>query len=278
MINYKPVCTAATLAPPQTGLRAKFGGRPWGLSPRRWPAGLTLLCQLPHDPPAVDLGGDFVLHLWHFAGGEDYRDPPAYAPGAWATLLPRGELGDGPTPAPPGQRLIGELFVDRWEPYEDGVPAAWLPDYFDPRAHRALLDREVGGIETGLGSMTKAGGGPRWCGLSSIHRLPEGRALSFLFQTDGRFPMAPPRPTADALGGEVYDWPGPPNGAGLPTGRARRVEPAAPLPNAPWAAFHARDPAGGWTAVICDFAGDGAAFVFLDRSTDPPAALWDWSR
>jgi hypothetical protein len=65
MKQYEPIFSIATLNPAQDRLRSKFGGLPWGLSRVHWPKGMALLAQLVHESPMIDLGGDYVLHLWH---------------------------------------------------------------------------------------------------------------------------------------------------------------------------------------------------------------------
>ena len=88
---YKPKFSLGTLSDPQSELKSKFGGSPWGFPKEKWPsADLVLLAQLVHDPPMIDLGGDFVLHLWHWAAPDSFMDPPNYAQGSvFSTLLKR---------------------------------------------------------------------------------------------------------------------------------------------------------------------------------------------
>ena len=156
MINYKPKFGLGCTRPEQTELLSKFGGRPWGLDPACWPTRMALLCQLVHDPPMIDLGGDYVLHVWHWNSPDDYRDPPEYHFHCdYSTLVKRTDLGSGLTTAPKDQCLIGEVFIDGWEELEDNTPAEWLPEFFDESSYSDLQEREVGDIQFGCGLGTK---------------------------------------------------------------------------------------------------------------------------
>lgn len=245
MINYKPLFAIAAGQPEQKKLRSKFGGRPWGLDKKHWPNGMSLLAQLVHEPPMIDLGGDYVLHLWHWNTPEQYRDPPEYEFHCdVSTLVRREELGDSLTPAPQGQPLIGEVYIQGWEEVEDNAPDDWYPLFFDD--YSELLDRETGDINFGGGLTTKFGGPPCWQGTNAIENAPKESA--FVFQTDAYIPIAGPMPSKEFIEQHAL--------SGIMPSRK----------------------GDSYIYVITDFASDGSAFVFLDKNQEPPLPLWTWSR
>ena len=247
MINYKPKFGLGCTRPEQTELLSKFGGRRWGLDPACWPTRMALLCQLVHDPPMIDLGGDYVLHVWHWNSPDDYRDPPEYHFHCdYSTLVKRTDLGSGLTTAPKDQCLIGEVFIDGWEELEDNTPAEWLPEFFDESSYSDLQEREVGDIQFGCGLGTKFGGPPNWQGTNAIRNAPKN--FDFLFQTDAYIPIQGKPPSKEII--KQHNLTGI-----MPT----------------------KDP-DNFIFVITDFACDGSAFLFMDKSQDPPIPHWNWSR
>ena len=247
MRNFKPNFSLGCTRPEQTKLQSKFGGRPWGLAPAKWPKGMALLCQLVHDPPMIDLGGDYVLQLWHWNDPDDFQDPPEYHFHCdFSTLVPRSELGEFLTPAPSNQKLIGEVFIESWEEFDDNMPVEWLTMFFDKSSYGELLEREVGAIQFGGGLGTKFGRPPCWQGTNAIENAPQN--CEFIFQTNAYIPIQGQLPNPNLIEKN--------NLKGL-------------LPN----------PQGnGFQYVITDFGSDGSAFVFLDKTQDPPIPLWTWSR
>ncbi len=247
MKNYKPIFSLAAIQDPQKKLRSKFGGRPWGLDPSIWPKRMALLAQLVHDPPMIDLGGDNVLHIWHWNTPEDYRDPPNYEYFChFSTLIPKSKLTNELTPAPVGQKLIGEVYVESWEEFDDNAPQEWLPMFYDPKSYSNLLERETGAIHFGGGLGTKFGGPPCWRGTNAIYDSP--KHCDFIFQTDAYIRIPGQAPSDDIV-------------------KQHKLEGIIPAPNGD-----------GYIYVITDFACDGSAFVFLDKSQSPPLPLWSWSR
>lgn len=247
MQNYKPIFSLAATQKPQRKLRSKFGGRPWGLDPSIWPKRMALLAQLVHEPPAIDLGGEYVLHIWHWNTPEDYCEPPNYEYYChFSTLVPKSKLGNELTPAPAGQKLIGEVYIDRWETFDDNAPDSWLPMFFERDSYSKLLDRETGKIRFGGGLGTKFGGPPCWQGTNAIENSPQ--RSDFIFQTDAYIPIAGQPPSDDVV-------------------KKHNLEGIFPCRNGD-----------GYIYVITDFASDGSAFVFLDKSQTPPLPIWTWSR
>ncbi|MFN5468376.1 MAG: hypothetical protein ACK5ZC_13050 [Pirellulaceae bacterium] len=268
MKQYEPIFSIGCMNPPQDRLRSKFGGLPWGLSRNHWPKGMSLLAQLVHEPPRIDLGGDYVLHLWHWSDPEQYEDPPDYRVDArHALLLPRSQLGRGLIPPPQGTRLFGEVWIEGWREFDDNMPDDWLPLFYSSKGFREASSREGGCIEYGQGLRTKFGGQPCWsvAGPDAIDRLP-GR-IPFLFQTDGWIRLPGPMPDYQKIGATRIEW---------DNQKQKILKPDRPNPAAPWAlmeGIHKET-----IAIIADFASDGSAYVFLDRSTTPPTPRWTWSR
>lgn len=235
MNKYSPIFSLGFQQERQTKLRSKFGGMPWGFPAEQWPSDdLVLLAQIVHEPPMVDLGGDYVLHLWHWCDPDCFMDPPAYEGNRlFSTLLRRDELGDTLTPPPKETDLIGELFIDGWTENEDGF----------------------GSFET------KFGGEPDWRGTGGAYGLP-ANAGAFLMQTDGSFQME----------GSLGDFE---NSGTMLRYASGKVSGEKSKPNAPLAI---EEYCGKLIVSFADFASDGIAFVFIDKSTSPPTPRWTWSR
>src|SRR5262249_25941024 len=109
---YVPKFQIASLKGPQTSFRSKFGGLPWGLPLTRWSRCqrcgrlMSLLAQLSHDPPALDLGGsEHVLHLFQC------QECFGYDAGAGndAIMVSVEELGHKLTQLPENEDLHGIL-------------------------------------------------------------------------------------------------------------------------------------------------------------------------
>ena len=141
LTGHEPALEAAAVVGPRPGPVAKFGGRPWGLDPAHWPRGTALLCQLPHDPPRLDLGGDRVLFLWHFFDYDLRFTEPGYEPGAFSTLLPRAALGEGWADPPAGCGTLGEFAVAGWRKAaggrEEGLQRDRHPNLHESACHDA---------------------------------------------------------------------------------------------------------------------------------------------
>jgi hypothetical protein len=111
------------------------------------------------------------------------------------------------------------------------------------------------------------GGQPCWsvAGPDAIDRVPG--QIPFLFQTDSWIRVDGPMPDYQEAGAKRIEW--------IEQKQIIR-HPDRPRPNAPWALMEGRH--NETIAIIADFASDGSAYVFLDRSTDPPTPRWTWSR
>ena len=269
MKNFEPIFSLGVLKPPQDRLRSKLGGMPWGLSRDHWPQGMSLLAQLVHEPPMINLGGDYVLHLWHWSDYENYCEPPNYiVDQKFSLLVPRISLSEGLTSPPEGTRLFGEVLIEDWREFDDNMPADWLPLFYSSKTFREAQSREVGRIEFGNGLRTKFGGQPccSVAGPDAIDLVPG--ELPFLFQTDGWIRINGQMPSFEEVGSVLLDDHSGPE-------RITR-KPMVERPGAPW--YLMSTGKDNYIAVIADFASDGSAYVFIDRSTDPPTPRWTWSR
>jgi hypothetical protein len=217
----------------------------------------------------IDLGGDYVLHLWHWSDFENYCEPPDYiADPKFSLLVPRSSLGRGLIPPPHGTRLFGEVLIEGWRELDDNMPDDWLPLFYSSKTFREVSSREGGCIEFGNGLRNKFGGQPCWsvAGPDAIDHVPG--ELPFLFQTDGWIRIKGPVPSYEEVGAVLLDD---------HSGPERITKnPKATRPEAPWYLMTTdRDE---YIAIIADFASDGSAYVFMDRSTNPPVPRWTWSR
>ncbi len=244
---YEPICSIASLQEPQSKLRSKIGGLPWGLPKKYWNDKLALLAQLVHEPPMVDLGGDYVLHLWHWSTPDDYCDPPLYEESElWATLVPVAEMTETSFTEPPaGVTPFEELYIDSWREFDQ----------------QQTLGRLYGGPETRVAGLPGGGG----------HSNPEDDlplGMSFLFQTDGTFVLgAPPSVDTDMERTSIAELE-----------KSLGVEPRLAGQERKYSGTLMKNGKGIWRAYIADFASDGNAWVFIDRAADPPKVVWNWSR
>lgn len=234
---------------------------------------MALLAQLPHNPPAIDLGHeDWVLHLFQCNGPNpgicatwDYRS------GANAAfVIPKTELGSRLVNPPEKTDLIGELWIAGWHRHEDAVPAEKEADYYDRDSFDGLPDELQ--YPKGFDSdwRTKTGGMPYWTG-NGLHGLDlPSRPFEYLMQID----------TLLFVDGSVPD----PSVAGCcvttnyANGKQETQLPATRLPNAPWDIQHDEGMTNRFYCTIANFGSDGTAYVFLNRQTNPPEAIWFWNR
>src|SRR5262245_40468382 len=134
---YLPEFKIASLRPPQRTFRSKVGGLPWGLAQEQWRRCqecwrlMSLLAQLRHHPPALDLGGGgHVLHLFQCQECFGYEA----GQGNDAVMVPLRSLGQGLTQLPPSEdlrgilggeldRLVGELWIEGYKTEDDDLKA-----------------------------------------------------------------------------------------------------------------------------------------------------------
>jgi hypothetical protein len=275
MRTYFPTLKLGVLQGPQTYLRPKFGGQPWGFPAELWPqcaeceGFMVLVAQLPHQLPAIDLGNPrCVLHLFQ-CSGEDACTTWELESGCNAAIVLNlaqleSELSEGLAPT----ALHGEAFIDAWEEGDDGVSSEILPAYFDWRQYLQLQEEQKMPHRWQPRWMTKAGGAPNWTanGPQTVPPLPYEFLLqigTFLF-FEGQMPAA-----ADAgCMVRIND----------PSGDKTTTPPeGATRPNAP---YFLQQNFGEhmYYAEWVNFGSDGTAYVFIDRTVSPPKVLWCWNR
>lgn len=153
---------------PPSQIENKFGGLPWGVSRERWPRCAhcgsiqSLLAQLRHDPPRLDLGRAgrilcvFQCARWHENGCDSF-DPSSGA-NACFVLEPEELRGDVPPPDTASHLAHLETHVLSWEPHVETLRAEFVDAYFDPTKWHSVPTDECYAISLD----TKLGGIPFW--------------------------------------------------------------------------------------------------------------------
>lgn len=284
MIYYIPRFQLATLTSPQTFLRSKIGGVPWGLSVDRWPRCCDgelqkLVGQLLHEPPMLDLGdqnGVLLLFQCEICGGIGFDGR-----GRGAFIIGRDELGDGLSTPPgydvrtdSGRALLGEAFIEGWEERDDCIPQERLPEFFEQRK-LWRLQVEHPEVDWFGGPTAKFGGSPRWTGNGPMGwnetRDQDWGGFEFLFQIDEGIRFEGDLPEAGEVGCRVMHY---------DEGREVRTEdpsPARAKKNAPYYLVHTKGRRD-WHADWINLGTDGTLFVFINRATRPHAVRWFWNR
>jgi len=273
----------------------KLGGLPWGFPAAMWPScrkcsvPMALLAQLPHRHPALDFGDSrWVLHLFQCTttGCSTW----SYDEGCNAAfILPREALGEGLTPPPQVvsdrpvyvwvtgsmpvvHSMHGELWIAGWKEHEDAIPQHMSSAYFDPRAFGALPEEFQFPHNFG-DPRTKAGGVPYWTanGPWGLPKIPS-RPFDYLMQIDTFLSISGRLPDPSVIGCDVFVHDA--------NGRMERrpVPDAAKRDNAPWTAMQERDRDDEYCVEFANFGSDGTAYVFIDRGTTPPRAVFFWNR
>lgn len=201
MHTFTPDLALPDDLPPQAAVEDKFGGLPWGLPPRLWPACAdcelpqTFLSQFVHHPERLDLGRPgrvlFAFQCMHDPGVCETWDGTS---GANACLVVEPEqLTAGLTDAPASDvPLELEVRVAGWIAQDDGItPAqaqAFLARDFDTYM---TLAQEVQEQASGA---TRLGGVPLW--VQSPEEAPEGSGWRFVGQLEEahRFQRSPATP------------------------------------------------------------------------------------
>ena len=294
MLNFIPRFEVATLRPPQTRLISKLGGLPWGFPVGMWPycrectLPMALLAQLPHQGPEVDFGDSrWVLHIFQCATAG--CDTMSYDGGCNAALmLPREALGEGLTQAPEPTRerpirawtsgsvpvehsMHGELWLTGWQEHDDAVPQHLGPAYFHVDTFYALPEELQFPDDYNYQLRTKSGGVPYWTAAAGPTEVPH--PFEYLLQIDTAIPIQGRLPDPSEVGCDVYV-----HHASGETEEIRRVPSAAKRENAPWSVHQLRDEVGDYQVEFANFGSDGTAYVFIDRETTPPRAIFFWNR
>lgn len=244
----------------------KLGGLACGVALAEWPScsdcgkPMSFIAQFHHDDDRLDLGGpERVLTLWQCEHAPGMCDTWEQQSGANAALVVPVADGQRTIPAPDSSVVVyHELVTTGWSDEDDGVPLDRCPAYFDDAQHSELGDEWWG--RGGYG--TRLGGVPAW--IQSPDEAP-GPPWQFIGQV--------------AEGHRVDDEPRPGQLPGI--GIQRYVDGEYRLEPPPRTEGEGLK---GWVIVDetgchvpgTNFGGGGIAYVFLDRSVDPPAGLLFW--
>lgn len=175
MEYFTPKFKLSADLPPQTTLKEKVSGLPWGLSPQQYPMcsdcgrSQTLLIQLVHHPKRFDLGKPgrtlLVFQCTYEPAGTCKTWDGGHGANACIILEPE-DLVSQLTPLPADNPELGiEAQIIDWAPNDDGIPSenvtpngeVWsLPDDrdMDDDAYFEMCSRAYSG--------TKIGGAPSW--------------------------------------------------------------------------------------------------------------------
>lgn len=261
---WRPELRLAVLEAPQTHLRDKFGGLPWGFPVDRWPRcadcgkALSHTFQLVHDAERLDLGRPgrslVAFQCEHDPG---MCDTWQLESGASAALIVEPEelqpgLTESPEPVPP----IAEAFVARWHQGTDDVAEDAYDGLFDNAAYAALT------AEASFFDHTKLGGAPHW-----VQSASEGppRPLRFAGQFSETHRFDGPAPAADAVGVTVTR---------RTSGTYVRDEPSPGVERGPGLTHISVHPdTGAWTLSGANYGG-GMAYLFVDPAVPAAAIFW----
>jgi hypothetical protein len=165
--------------------------------------------------------------------------------------------------------MHGELWLTGWQEHEDAIPQHMRPAYFDPRTFGALPEELQFPHDFGYRLRTKTGGVPYWT-ANGPAKVP--RPFDFLMQIDTFVSIQGCLPDPSAIGCDVY--------AHQPNGQMETlpVPSVAKRENAPWSAMQELDRDHEYYVEFANFGSDGTAYVFIDRETTPPRAIFFWNR
>jgi hypothetical protein len=202
-------------------------------------------------------------------------------------MLPRETVGEALTQAPQDTKeraantwitgiapvdhsMHGELWITGWRAHEDTIPQHMSAAYFDPHTFRALPEEFQFPHEFDYRLRTKAGGVPYWTANGPTKVPP--RPFDYLMQIDTLLSIQGRLPDPVAIGCDVY--------VRRANGQmeTRRVPSMAKRENAPWSAMQELDGDVEYCVEFANFGSDGTAYVFVDRETTPPRAIFFWNR
>jgi len=166
--------------------------------------------------------------------------------------------------------MHGELWLTGWEEHEDAIPQHISPAYFDPQTFGALPEEFQFPHDFDCRLRTKAGGVPYWTANGPAEVPP--RPFDYLMQIDTFLSIQGRLPDPSAIGCDVY--------VRRANGQidTRPVPTAAKRENAPWHAMQELDRDDEYYVAFANFGSDGTAYVFVDRETTPPRAIFFWNR
>jgi hypothetical protein len=260
----------------QDRLLPKLGGVPWGLPLSRWPvcrqcgSPMALLAQLPHAPPAVDLGEEGnVLHLFQCTS-DNVCDTWEFDTGSNAAFVLKAcQLMDCLVAPPRPIELNGELWITGWTPVEDGIPASQLKNYLDRDSYWAMTDEEQTPRGFDSREETKSGGIPYWTG-NGPPRLPDP-PFEYMMQFDTFLFVRGRLPDPKDVGCHVT--------VNHPTRGDERHPPLdSRRPHSPKCVQQDVVHEDEYYVTWANFGSDGTAYVFINREVNPPDVLWFWNR
>ncbi len=241
---------------------------------------MSLLAQLSHDPPAIDLGGaEHVLHLFQC------QECFGYEPGQGndAIMVPTEELGQGLTPLPANEdlggvlasndQMVGELWIEGWKEEDDGLDPVLAKELFDRDKWMQLPDTVTNSMFESRWR-TKMGGVPYWTGNGPLCKPRRG--YEFLFQLDDSIEFQGKPPSPDGVGGMVVLTKL--KGEGIVRQDYRKPRPSKRKLNAPWYIDVDVSEKRKFFVAITNLGTDGTAYVFINRRSNPAKVYWFWNR
>jgi len=198
---------------------------------------MTHLAQFAHDPVRLDLGGtDRVLTVWQCEDRPGMCDNWAWGAGANAATVTVLDAARGLVEPPTPDTTV----------HPEAVVRSWT---------------ELGDADGGGDWQTRIGGLADWIQSPDDAPPPPWR---FVAQLAESVTLTTSPPSADEVGLGVQ--------SSRPGDTELSSPGGAPGPVEGWVHVDAA----GWTLPGPNFGGGGIAYVFLDRSVDPPAAgiLW----
>jgi hypothetical protein len=248
---------------PQTVALDKVGGLPFGLDPAAWPRcadcgkAMSHIAQFVHDEHRLDLGDPRrVLTLWQCEHDPGMCETWSATSGAnRATVLTVDEESAHLAPLPDEETTVFvEARVVAWSEGDDGVTQDQLPMFFDEARSREL-DRAWWAAER---FTTRLGAVPTF--IQSADESP-ARPWRFIGQLSGGERISGPVPTAIATGYGIQ--------RAVDGGWEMERPPGEPKG---WIVVDES----GWYLPGANFGDGGMAYVFLDQTSDPPAASMFW--
>jgi hypothetical protein len=167
--------------------------------------------------------------------------------------------------------LTGEAWITGWTEHDDGIPASRLPEFYDEKKLWSLQDEfpQIPWFQSE--EDTKFGGSPRWTGNGPMDFPPP--PFQFLLQLGSYLSVEGPPPAARDVGCFVETY--------APTDRGDThtdsPDPTDNRLNVPWYILYERG-ASHHCFAYTNFASDGTAFVFIDRTQSPPIPRWFYNR
>ncbi|PZS30920.1 MAG: hypothetical protein DLM58_12785, partial [Pseudonocardiales bacterium] len=248
----------------QTAALDKVGGLPFGVDPARWPRctdcgqAMSHIAQFVHDKDRLDLRHPGrVLTLWQCEHDPGMCETWSATSGANCAMVGDVNEAFAGLAAPPDERtaVFPEARAIAWTEGDDGVTQGMLPEFFDEVSSRGLdpawrdpegFTTRLGAVPTFIQSSDEAPGAP-WC---FVGQLSNGEHIN------GSAPSAndPDFGVQRAVNGT---WELERQSGNEPKG---------------WIVVDES----GWYLPGPNFGDGGMAYLFLDATSEPPAACMFW--